>query len=133
MPLIKIPFKKFSDVDIPRPWLPTIIANPHIGKSTKIWGLIDTGADECALPADYAVFLGHDLQAGKPKKINTGNGMTLAYSHTMCIQVDDLELKNILIDFMPNLQTCLLGVKNFLSKFILTVNYPEKYFSLQQK
>ncbi|MCK5287760.1 MAG: retroviral-like aspartic protease family protein [Candidatus Omnitrophica bacterium] len=131
MSLIRIPFKKFSDLDIPRPWVPAIITNPHTMKSTKIWGLIDTGADECALPADYAVLLGHNFQAGKQKTINTGNGTTLAYSHTMCIQVEDLELKNILIDFMPNLQTCLLGVKNFLSKFILTVDYPKKYFSLQ--
>ena len=51
MSLIRIPFKKFSDIDIPRPWVPAIIANPHTGKSAKIWGLIDTGADECALPA----------------------------------------------------------------------------------
>jgi predicted aspartyl protease len=131
--IIESSFRKFSECDIPRPWVPTIIINPHSKKSTKIWGLIDTGADECALPADYAVLLGHNLQAGRPKTINTGNGQTIAYSHTMCIKVNDLELNNILIDFMPNLQTCILGVSNFLSKFILTINYPKKSFSLQQK
>ncbi len=131
--VIESPFKKFSEGDIPRPWVPATITNPHSGKSTKIWGLIDTGADECALPADYAILLGHNLQAGKPKTVNTGNGITLAYSHTMCIKVNNIELENILIDFMPNLQTCLLGVRNFLSKFVLTVDYPKKRFSLYQK
>jgi hypothetical protein len=36
-----------------------------------------------------------------------------------------------LIDFMPNLYVVLLGVKSFLSKFILTINYPSQKFSIQ--
>jgi len=31
---------------------------------------------------------------------------------------------------MPNLNIPLLGVKSFLSNFILTVDYPKKVFSL---
>jgi len=31
---------------------------------------------------------------------------------------------------MPNLNIPLLGVKSFLSNFILTVDYPDKQFSL---
>jgi len=96
-------------------------------------GLIDTGADECALPARYATILGHNLEAGHTKEINTGNGVTTAYSHTVKIEIGDFVIiQDTLIDFMPNLHTPLLGVKSFLSNFILTVNYPEKIFSLQQ-
>ncbi len=34
-------------------------------------------------------------------------------------------------DFMPNLFTPLLGVRNFLNNFILTIDYPNKTFSLR--
>jgi len=34
----------------------------------KVYGLIDTGADECAFPASFATLLGHNLQAGQVKK-----------------------------------------------------------------
>ncbi|MBM3249080.1 MAG: hypothetical protein FJZ10_06670 [Candidatus Omnitrophica bacterium] len=133
MNLINIPFTKFSPDDNARPWLPITIINPHTNKSIKIFGLIDTGADECALPAQYAVLLGHNLQAGFPKEINTGNGKTFAYSHTVHIEVDGFKLENILVDFMPNLYVPLLGVKSFLSNFILTVDYPNLSFSLKKK
>ena len=59
-----IPFTKFNDNDIARPWLPVTIHNPHTKLSIKVYGLIDTGADECAIPAEYAPLLGHNLQAG---------------------------------------------------------------------
>lgn len=133
MNLHDIPFTKLSPDDIPRPWLPVTIINPHANKSIKVLGLIDTGADECALPASYATILGHNLQAGTAKEINTGNGKTIAYSHTVRIEIFDVTIKETLIDFMPNLYVPLLGVKSFLSNFILTVNYPELKFSLDKK
>lgn len=132
MELLNIPFTKLSSDDIPRPWLPVTIINPHANKKIKVLGLIDTGADECALPARYAILLGHNLEAGFVKEINTGNGKTLAYSHTVRIETANFTIQYILIDFMPNLYLPLLGVKSFLSNFILTVNYPKKTFSLRK-
>ena len=114
MNLSNLPFIKLSPNDLPRPWLAVTIINPHADKNIKLYGLIDTGADECALPAKYAVLLGHNLQAGYPKEINTGNGKTLAYSHTVNIQVQGYKINEVLIDFMPNLYVPLLGVKSFL-------------------
>ena len=99
----------------------------------KVLGLIDTGADECALPASYAAILGHNLQAGTAKEINTGNGKTMAYSHTVRIEISDIVIKETLIDFMPNLYVPLLGVKSFLSNFVLTVDYLQKKFSLEKQ
>ena len=133
MDFLNIPFIKLTPDDIPRPWLPVVIKNPHANKEIKIYGLIDTGADECALPAQYASIIGHNLQAGYSKEVNTGNGKTLAYSHTVCMKIDNFQIDNILIDFMPNLHIPLLGVKSFLSNFILTVDYPNLTLSLRSK
>jgi hypothetical protein len=74
--------------------------------------------------------LGHNLLAGQQKKISTGNGITIAYSHSTRIIVDGFSTEDVLIDFMPNLYIPLLGVKSFLSNFILTIDYPNKVFSL---
>lgn len=76
--LQKIPFIKLTPNDLPRPWLPVTVINPYTNKEIKIYGLIDTGADECTLPARYASILGHNLEKGFVKEINTGNGKTIA-------------------------------------------------------
>ena len=133
MALINIPFTKLDPNDISRPWLQITIKNPHTNKSLRTSGMIDTGADEFALPASFAAILGHDLQAGQIKQINTGNGTTTAYSHITSIEIDDMVIKNVLIDFLPNLSTVLIGVKNFLGNFILTIDYPAQKFSLLKK
>jgi predicted aspartyl protease len=133
MNFLDIPFTKLGPDDISRPWLPVAIINPHANKKIRVYGLIDTGADECALPAQYAVLLGHNLQSGYPKEINTGNGKTLAYSHTVRIEIPNFNIQDTLIDFMPNLNVPLLGVKSFLSNFILTIDYLTLTFSLQIK
>jgi predicted aspartyl protease len=133
MDLINIPFSKFSPDDTPRPWLPVIIKNPHTQQAISVYGLIDTGADECAIPAQYAPLIGHDLQAGFQKIINTGNGATLAYAHTLSIESKSIKIENVRIDFMPNLNVVLLGVKSFLSNFILVVDYKASTFSLKSK
>ena len=133
MGIIDAPFLKFSPDDLPRPWLPLTIRNPHTNEAINVYGLIDTGADECAIPAYYAPMIGHDLQAGVQKSINTGNGVTNAYAHTLCVETQGIKIENVLIDFMPNLNVVLLGVKSFLSNFILTIDYKESVFSLKQK
>ena len=127
-----MPFTRAHPDDIPRPWLPVVIKNPHTGKSQSVLGLIDTGADECAIPAGYAPLLGHDLQAGVAKSINTGNGITTAYSHTLCFEINGIHIDNVMIDFLPNLRVVLIGVKSFLSRFIVTIDYKNNKFSLKQ-
>ncbi|MDP2922514.1 MAG: hypothetical protein Q8O30_02175 [Candidatus Omnitrophota bacterium] len=129
----KYPFLKTHPNDIARPYLPITIINPENKRELNVYALIDTGADECALPASFSLPLGHNLQAGSQKRICTGNGMTTAYSHTVCIKTLGFSTENVLIDFMPNLNIPLLGVKSFLNNFILTINYPELIFSLQNK
>jgi hypothetical protein len=88
MDIVNFPFRRFQPNEPLRPWLPVTIKNPHANppQTIKTIGLIDTGADECAIPAGYASLLGHDLLAGQTKTINTGNGSTIAYSHT-CVSM----------------------------------------------
>ncbi len=126
------PFWAARPDDLPRPYLPIRIINPDSGKELRVYALVDTGADECAFPASFAPILGHNLQAGQSRRISTGNGITVAYSHTTRIVIEDFSTQDVLVDFMPNLNTPLLGVKSFLSNFILTVDYPNETFSLQQ-
>lgn len=143
MPIANYPFYCLSPGAIPRPMLPIQIINPDTNQSFFTWGLVDTGADECALPAGLASILGHNLLAGKTKQVGTGNGNTNSYSHTTRINifqnsqhgVDDktivYTINDTPIDFLPNLGCILLGVKNFLSIFELNINYPANTFSIR--
>jgi len=131
MPLRNYPFSIIRPGDLARPYLPITIINPGTEIQIKVYALVDTGADECAFPASFAPpLLGHNLQAGQLKRISTGNGITIAYSHTNRIVIEGFSTQDVLIDFMPNLYIPLLGVKSFLSNFVLAVDYPKKVFSL---
>ncbi|MEW6418608.1 MAG: retropepsin-like aspartic protease [Nitrospirota bacterium] len=130
MPVHNYPFSITRPGDIARPYLPVTIINPDANRQLRVFALIDTGADECAFPASFAPLLGHNLQAGQQRKISTGNGITIAYSHISRLEIESFTTQDVLIDFMPNLNIPLLGVKSFLSNFILTVDYPNKVFSL---
>jgi predicted aspartyl protease len=124
------PFTKTRPDDTARPYLPVTILNQKKNKEINVYALIDTGADECALPASFASLLGHKLKSGYEKDINTGNGLTVAYSHSIRIKAFNFITNEVLIDFMPNLHIPLLGVKSFLSNFVLTINYKDSKFSL---
>jgi hypothetical protein len=137
MPLTDCPFIVWAD-GIYRPTLQIRIINPHTGLSQRTYGLIDTGADECAVPASYANLLGHDLQAGRQKTVSTGNGETIAYAHTTRFEIFDPSTGGVActiddtpIDFMPNLHVILLGVHSFLSRFIVHIDYPHQIFSIK--
>ena len=139
MPIRDCPFIIDSAMgDIPRAILPIQITNPHTGLSIKTNGLIDTGADECSIPAMYADLLGHNLKAVAPKDIGTGNGIAHAFPHTTRFDIYRPQTSELLytiadtpVDFMPNLEVVLLGVKKFLSNFILHVDYPAQTFSIR--
>ncbi len=131
MEIRNYPFTRISPRDPPRPFLPVIVINPHADRHINILAMIDTGADECALPASFASILGHNLHAGIKRKIKTGNGETTAYAHTLRIQIQGFSTHNVLIDFMPNLYIPLLGVRSFLGKFVLSIDYTRQTFSLK--
>ena len=133
MDIIERPFETIRAGDIARPILPVIIKNPQTSQQLRTIGLIDTGADECAFPAVFASMTGHDLFAGQRKEISTGNGITTAYTHTVSLEINDYKFENILVDFMPDLNISLPGVKNFLKEIVLNINYQEQHFSLKSR
>ena len=133
MNIENVPFIKIKETIPARPMLPVTIINPHTGKSFSTYGLIDTGADECAFPAVFAEAIGHNLLKGIIKEVQTGNGKTSVYSHTVKMDINGIQITDTLIDFMPNLHMPLLGVRSFLSKFTLIIDYPNKVFSLIEK
>lgn len=119
MPIRNYPFSIIRPGDMARPYLPITILNPEANNRIKAYALIDTGADECAFPASFAPLLRHNLQAGQLKRVSTGNGITIAYSHITRIEIEGFSTQDVLVDFMPNLNIPLLSVKSFLSNFIL--------------
>ena len=131
MAKISYPFVSFKRGDIARPYLPITLSNPATGIEMEAYALVDTGADECAFPARFAAILGHDFTAGERKQIQTGNGLTLAYSHTSIITLDEFATDQIAVDYLINLETPLLGVQSFLSHFIITLDYPKQIVTLE--
>ncbi|MBI5694254.1 MAG: retroviral-like aspartic protease family protein [Nitrospirae bacterium] len=137
MPLDNCSFLPYPET--PHPVLPVIIHNPHTGKYWRTYGIIDTGADECAIPAWIAAKLGHDLEQGRRSNATTGGGESVAYAHTTSIDIFHPQkdgkavytLSNIPVDYMPDLDIVLLGVRSFLSEFVLTIDYPRFRFSIK--
>jgi predicted aspartyl protease len=70
MPIRNYPFSITRPGDIARPYLPVTIINPDTQRQIRVFGLVDTGADECAFPASFAPILGHNLQAGQQRMVN---------------------------------------------------------------
>lgn len=130
MPARDYPFTALRPGQRPRPFLPVTIENPATGKRVWTLALIDTGADECALPASLAGRLGHTLERGAAKTVATAGGEIVAHRHTARIAVEGLVTLEATVDFIPSLGTPLLGVNSFLSGLILTVDYPRQMFSL---
>jgi len=98
-----------------------------------VLGLIDTGADECTFPADYAELFGHNLTKGRKNRIMGVGGEVEAYLHKMVIEIPDVGNVETVVDFIPGLKTPLLGVKSFLQYFELKIDYPKQVFSLIRK
>lgn len=139
MPITNYPFIPLGPGHPPRPMLPIRIVNPDTNLAVRAWGLIDTGADECSIPARLAVKLGHVLNAGAAKTIGTAGGDAMAFAHTTRIEIFSISdhatvvhtIPDTPVDFCPGLDVILLGVKNFLSNFKLVIDYPNHRFSIK--
>lgn len=116
-----------------RPALHVRITNPHTKKSRRYLAIVDTGADECCLPSYVAADLDHNLTDGNIKEdIETVNGITTAYQHTVNFEIVELGFKtaDVVVDFFQNLKYVLLGKRSFLSQFRLEVDYLQEKFTL---
>lgn len=138
------PFTQESLVTFAKPLLDIIIQNPSNGEIFKTKGLIDTGADQCAFPPYIAKKLGYALEEGDHSKVITAQKMANAYAHPTIIVFDyypsnpasgvqQFSTGEIMVNYQEDLHTSLLGVENFLSSFILSVDYRRNVFSLDHQ
>ncbi|MCD4830229.1 MAG: aspartyl protease family protein [Anaerohalosphaeraceae bacterium] len=110
----------------------------------KFMALVDTGADDCVFPASAAQALGHNLTTVKPKVIHGVNTPALAYPHTSTIEILEIDsvglpttkvlytIKNTPIDYLVGCQNFILGTRNFLTNFVLKIDYPNQKFSIRR-
>lgn len=140
MPIENFPLLR-RGIDAPyQPLLRLRIVNPDNGFDLQLYGLIDTGADECSLPGWCASKLGYELKAVQPKEVLGVGGSGEAYPHTCIIEVQDLSGSIVMslgpceFDFVDQWaeSMAVIGVKNFLKDFVLTIDYPQKRFSIKR-
>ena len=143
MPIKGYPFTQVGP-GLPRPMLWIQVTNPNTLLAVIALAVVDTGADDCVFPAQTAIQLGHNLKAVLPEQIGTAGRPAKVYAHTS--RVDILEMlpnhmpgNKVLytipdtpIDFVEGGENFLLGVGKFLSKFVLTIDYPRQVFSIRK-
>lgn len=131
MPVDKRPFRGEHSGSEQHPYLYAKFHNPHSGQSQSAYGIVDTGAGDCCLPAEFAELLGHDLERGRPRTVTGVSGDVQAWGHTTIIEIPGFTTQEVVIDFVRGLPIPLFGCDCFLANFVLTVNYPERWFSIK--
>ena len=107
-----------------------VLTNPENKMDYSCHAIIDTGASDCVFPDSAAYILGHVLEKGLKREVETARGKATAWAHKVCMEVNGYKVGPVLIDFIPGLKSHLIGVRSFLSKFILEIDYPNKKFSI---
>jgi len=143
MPIKDYPFTPVTPSHA-RPMLWIRVTNPHTNTKVVMQALLDTGADSCAFPADTAEQLGHNLRSAPATVVFTASGQTEAFAHTSRVDIlemrpDGLAGNKVLytiddtpIDFIQGCDDFLLGVRDFLEEFVLTIDYPRQRFSIRK-
>jgi hypothetical protein len=144
MPISNYPFRAAETIRLPSPILPIRIINPHNGFDYLTWGLIDTGAVDSAIPEHIAKALGHDIKSVGSINGYGASGPCDVYPHTFKIDIfkmnnkGDVNEQQIVhtipecrIGVIRYLPYVLLGVKEFLSKFVLVIDYRKKKVSVK--
>lgn len=147
MPIDSYPFRVSAECPFNKPLVPVVLYNPANDFSYETWGLIDTGADMTCIPEYIAKALYHDVRNHKAKKdMSSGiGGEVKVYMHTFSLDVlysDSngkvtpnrfaIRIPKREFAVVPNLHMVILGEKDFLKNYVLTIDYPNKNFSLKK-
>ena len=144
MPIIDYPFVSLDGS--PKPAVPVILTNPANDFSYSTWALIDTGADSTAIPESIAKAVYHNIRHESVKRdVHWGIGGTAkVYYHTFRIDVlksdkkgnvheqTAIRMNKKAFSVIPGLHIMILGENDFLKKYVLTINYPRKIFSIRR-
>ena len=126
-----------------QPYLHIRIIHPDDGDTSIILGaLIDTGAVCSKIPVKWAEYINLDYKKGIPVFGSTAGGDAQGYLCKCRVQVLDMNeecepLPNQILTeledevaFGPCVDIPLLGVRDFLKNYKITIDYPNKKFSL---
>lgn len=106
------------------------LVNPETGREIDLMGLIDTGADRCAVPVTIAEILGYDLSQC-PVSIVKGVGSVRGYNSLARIKIRSLTFDDVPCVFLERVEMVVaLGTENFLEHFLLRMNYPRDIFEM---
>ena len=142
MQIKNYPFISLGDRNRPMLWV-SISDSDGTKRTAPLLAKIDTGCDACIFPFDIAEELGYDLKSAEQVPVETISTRTKAYRLDL-MMIDVLKMlpdgspdKEILcrisevpIYFIKGTNQMVLGIKSFLDQFVLTVDYPNRLFSL---
>ncbi len=143
MPIVNQPFVVSSQGQIGEPAIGVTVINPKNDMEIELWAVIDTGAHTCVFAPYVADSIGIDYKSVEPIKQDTaGANLVDAYPHSVTIQINhyppsprteaprQFRAENIEVNFCEDITRSLLGVRGFLERFKVTIDYTEKVFSL---
>ena len=129
-----------------RPVVPICITNPQTSKRVYAFALVDTGAEACVFPARIRAALGLRAADGIKRRIGTVTGAGQALEYTVKVDIFGLgprgqlvnlnkiiHSKTVPVNFARNLKCFLIGVKDFLEDFVVTIDYERQVFSLAKR
>lgn len=148
MPIVDYPLTLVGSLREPRPFLPLKIISLHNHNSTYARGVVDPGAGTTLIPYHIADELGLDIENGKQGTGPTAGGELQVYFHPLRIQVlaidnnGEVDSNDIIMNIPPKdfavssnkkfPPTILLGIKDFLEPYVLTIDYPGRVFSIRK-
>jgi len=108
-------------------------------RTSPLLAKIDTGCDGCIFPLYIAKELGCDLSSAKKVSVETASKPTEAY-RIDSMEIDVLKMlpgreilsriNGVPIYFIKDTKQMLLGAEGFLDSCVLTIDYPNRVFSL---
>jgi len=122
------------------PRVPVLFTNPVTGHFVLLFGLVDSGASDIILNAQFAPLLGIDLMAAPSQEYQgIGDEPFQAYKHRVTIRLQAApEAFTVQCAFMPDLRIdCILGRNGFFDTHKIVFEKYKKRFAitpmLQQK
>lgn len=144
MPIVDYPFQAQGKFSQPSPILPILITNPHNGSQFRTWGLLDTGAIATVIPGFIARIIGHNVENVASFSGNGAGGQLTVYPHACYIDIlamdsngnvneEDIVIRIPLhnVGVINGLFGVLLGVNDFLKRYIVKIDYPRQVFSIR--
>ena len=117
---MKFSYKELATGHV-RPIIPIAVRNPKTKKSTRYYGLIDSGSDTCIFSSEIADVIGIDVKSGREQPIG---GVVEGQRRSMYFHTVEVEIAgwthSCEVAFMPDLAKNghgLLGRNGFFNRF----------------